>query len=68
MILPANDGIRHKERGHMSPFFFQPEKAGGSALIRFIKISGISMRATVIRKRPNDQKGRSEYAAKYLYL
>ena len=68
MIPLANDGIQHKERGHMFPFFVQPEKADRSVLTRFMKISDTSIQATVIRKRPNDWKGRSEYVAKCLYL
>ena len=44
----------------MFPFFFQPENADRSAPVRFIKISDISIRAAVIRRCPNNRKGRSE--------
>ena len=68
MKLSANDGIQYKERGHMFPFFFQPEKTDRLICIRSLKISDISIRATVIRKRSNDQKGRSEYVTGCIYL
>ena len=48
--------------------FFSLRKADRFIRIRFMKISDISRGVAMIRKHPNNQKGRSEYAAKCLYL